>query len=207
MVSVEPGELRRMIRAAPAIRRRSLRRGLGWSLCDVPFGRQRTSISRATSLAFAFKHALRPSDARIFAWLQRERPAKTWQKNYRCPDVAVFLPGNPAEDRQTHWYGGPDFAVEIMSRHDRSREKFDFYFKVGVRELLLVDRRPWRLELYRRDKSQWNTVGHSAVDDASPSILAQRGAATRFSTGPGSDAPPDRGKSGQRQREVARLSR
>ena len=40
------------------------------------------------------------------------------------PDVAVFLPGNPAQDRGTHWFGGPDFAVEIISRYDRSREKF-----------------------------------------------------------------------------------
>jgi hypothetical protein len=37
-----------------------------------------------------------------------------WKTNYRCPDVAVFLPGNPAEDRDTHWYSGPDFAVEVL---------------------------------------------------------------------------------------------
>ena len=67
----------------------------------------------------------------------------SWKKNYRCPDVAVFLPGNPAEDRGTHWLGGPDFAVEVLSPDDRSRKKLDFYAKVGVRELLLVDRKPW----------------------------------------------------------------
>jgi Uma2 family endonuclease len=72
-----------------------------------------------------------------------------WRKNFRVPDVAVFLAGNPAQDRDTHWVGGPDFAVEIISRHDRSRRKFAFYAKVGVRELLLVDRKPWALELYR----------------------------------------------------------
>jgi Uma2 family endonuclease len=75
--------------------------------------------------------------------------ADKWTKNFRCPDVAVFLPGNPAEDRKTHWLGGPDFAVEIISPGDRSRKKLDFYAKVGVRELLLVEREPWRLELYR----------------------------------------------------------
>ncbi len=72
-----------------------------------------------------------------------------WEKNYRCPDVAVFLKGNPAKDCDTHWYGGPDFAVEIVSPNDRSRDKLDFYAKVGVRELLILDRKPWRLELYR----------------------------------------------------------
>jgi Uma2 family endonuclease len=75
--------------------------------------------------------------------------ADKWRKNFRCPDVAIFLPGNPAEDRKTHWLGGPDFAVEIISPGDRSRKKLDFYAKVGVRELLLVEREPWRLELYR----------------------------------------------------------
>lgn len=65
--------------------------------------------------------------------------ADLWRKNYRCPDVAVFLPGNPAEDRGSRWLGGPDFAAEVVSLHDRSRKKFDFYAKVGVRDLLLVE--------------------------------------------------------------------
>src|SRR4051812_29702937 len=51
-----------------------------------------------------------------------------WTRNYRVPDVAVFLKGNPAQDRETHWFGGPDFAIEIVSPFDRSRDKFDFYF-------------------------------------------------------------------------------
>ena len=78
----------------------------------------------------------------IFAGCNVSDQPKRWRTNYRCPDVAVFLPGNPAEDRGSHWFGGPDFAVEILSRFDRIREKFGFYAKVGVRELLLVDRRP-----------------------------------------------------------------
>jgi Uma2 family endonuclease len=89
-----------------------------------------------------------------------DRPRR-WKRNYRCPDVAIFLPGNPAEDRGTHWFGGPDFAVEIISPYDRSRQKFDFYAKVGVRELLLVVRRPWSLELNRRVDKQFNLVGKS----------------------------------------------
>src|SRR5690349_19077675 len=42
-----------------------------------------------------------------------------WEQNYRCPDVAVFLPGTSAQDRGSHWLGGPDFAVEILSPGDR----------------------------------------------------------------------------------------
>lgn len=96
-----------------------------------------------------------------------DRPDR-WKRNFRCPDVAVFLPGNPAEDRGSHWFGGPDFAVEIISRGDRSREKFDFYAAVGVRELLLINRRPWRLELYRREGETWHRVGNSTPEDSVP---------------------------------------
>ena len=81
-----------------------------------------------------------------------------WTQNYRCPDVLVFLNDNPAEDRSTHWFGGPDFAVEIVSRWDRSREKIDFYSKVGVRELLIIDRDPWQLELLRLTDGQLRSI-------------------------------------------------
>jgi Uma2 family endonuclease len=118
-------------------------------------------------LAAVMKQALRPMQRiRILPGCNVSDHPKRWKKNYRCPDVAVFLPGNPAEDRETHWYGGPDFAAEILSAYDRSRQKFGFYAKVGVRELLLVARRPWCLELYRRSAPDWNLVGesHPALD-------------------------------------------
>ena len=72
--------------------------------------------------------------------------------------------------RGAYWLGGPDFAVEVISRHDRSRKKFDFYAKVGVRELLLVDRKPWALELYRLQDGKLALVGKSDLDH--PEILA-----------------------------------
>jgi Uma2 family endonuclease len=63
--------------------------------------------------------------------------------------VAVFLSGNAAQVFETHICGPADFLVEIVSPGDKSRERFDFYAGLGVRELLLVDRDPWSLELYR----------------------------------------------------------
>ena len=74
--------------------------------------------------------------------------ADDWTKNYRCPDVAVFLPGNPAEDRGSHHFGGPDLAVEILSVGDLALEKLPFYAAVGVRELWVLDRDPWRLSRF-----------------------------------------------------------
>ena len=91
-----------------------------------------------------------------------------WEKNYRCPDVAVFINGTRAEDRGTHWYGGPDFAVEIVSPNDRTWEKLPFYEKVGTRELLIVDRDPWVLTLLRCTKGRLEEVGRSTTETTIP---------------------------------------
>ena len=85
--------------------------------------------------------------------------ATKWTQNYRCPDVCLYLSGNPAEDRRTHWYGGPDFALEIVSPHDRSRDKLDFYAGAGTREVLIVDRDPWRMELYQLSRGKMRLRG------------------------------------------------
>ena len=86
-------------------------------------------------------------------------PPADWRTNYRCPDVAVYLRDNPAEDRGSHWYGGPDIAVEIVSPGDRSRQKLGFYAAVGTRELFVLDRDPWALELYRLAGGELQSVG------------------------------------------------
>ena len=86
-----------------------------------------------------------------------------WLFNYRIPDLVVVFPGGAARDCDTHWCGGPDLIVEIPSRGDRSRDKLDFYAAIGVRELLLVDRWPWALELYRLDAGRLVLAGRSDV--------------------------------------------
>lgn len=73
---------------------------------------------------------------------------KGWKKNYRIPDIAVKLKDGLARILKNHWVGGPDFIVEIVSEGDRSRRKLDFYAAIGTREVLVVDRDPWSLELY-----------------------------------------------------------
>jgi len=123
-------------------------------------------------LAVAIKMALSPSEeVRIFPGCNVTDRPRGWKRNYRCPDVAVFLPGNPAKDHKTRWYGGPDFAVEVLSPQDRSREKFDFYAKVGVRELMLVARRPWALELYRHGDEGWSLAG-KATEETTDLVLS-----------------------------------
>ena len=76
-----------------------------------------------------------------------------WKSDFRCPDVAVFLNATGAEDCDSHWRGAADFLIEIISPDDRTREKLSFYAQLGVREVLVVDRAPWSLDLYRLDAS------------------------------------------------------
>ncbi len=88
-----------------------------------------------------------------------------WRQNFRCPDVLVFLDGNTAEDRDSHWFGGPNFAIEIASPGDRSYEKLAFYASVNTDEVLIVDRHPWQLVLFRRQDDAMVEVGRSTADD------------------------------------------
>ena len=114
-------------------------------------------------LTMAFACALE-GRATVFPGINVSDRRKDWEQNYRCPDVAVVLPGSKAVDCGPYFLGGPDFVVEIASDYDRSREKFDFYANVGVRELLLVDRNPWQLELYRLTDAELKLVGSSQPD-------------------------------------------
>lgn len=72
-----------------------------------------------------------------------------WMQNFRVPDVVVVLKGGKARDCDTHLCGGPDFLIEILSLYDKSYDKLDFYAKIGVRELLLVDPDSRGVELFR----------------------------------------------------------
>ncbi len=114
------------------------------------------------NLASAFRNAFATQpEIRVFPGVNVSDRRESWEKNYRCPDVAVVLPGSRAIDCDTFFFGGPDFVIEIASDYDRSRDKFDFYARLGVREFLLVDRDPWQLELYRLINGQLKLVGKS----------------------------------------------
>lgn len=110
-----------------------------------------------------------------------------WEHNYRIPDVVVVLPGSRARDCGTHWCGGPDFAVEIASPGDRSRQKLDFYAEIGVRELLLIGRDPWEVELFRLNAGRLEPVGRSALDNPTP--LASTVVPMSFRLAPGTPRP------------------
>ena len=110
-----------------------------------------------------------------------------WTHNYRCPDVAVFLTSTTAKNCDTHWCGGPDFAIEIVSEDDPTRDKISFYAKVGTRELLIVDRDPWQLELLRLRDSELKPDGTTTETKASP--LSSEVLLLSFQLVPGDERP------------------
>ena len=93
-----------------------------------------------------------------------------WLENYRNPDVAVYLNGNPAADHETHYVGGPDLAVEVVSPGETPSAKFAFYAAVGTRELLVVHRDPWRLELFALSDGKLELAGSSPAVVASATL-------------------------------------
>jgi Uma2 family endonuclease len=110
-----------------------------------------------------------------------------WEQNYREPDVAVVIEGSRAQDCGTHWCGGPDFVVEILSPNDLARKKLPFYAAIGVRELLIIDREPWAVELYRLQANELTLVGRSNLD--APELLTSAVLPLGFRLVPGAKRP------------------
>jgi Uma2 family endonuclease len=133
-------------------------------VCPLPNDEHQEVVTR---LSGAFLMALGwAGPAQVRAGVNVSDREEDWEHNYRGPDVVVFLADTAARNLGTHWVGGPDFAVEVVSPHDRSREKRSFYARVGTRELLIVDRYPWALELYRLRDGDLVPVGASSPEQS-----------------------------------------
>jgi hypothetical protein len=111
---------------------------------------------------------------------------KEWDKNFRIPDLSVMLKSGKAVDHDTFWLGGPDLVVEVCSPDEDPHEKLDFYESVGVRELLIVNREPWKLELFRFVRGELKLAA-----DATPNLgeLDSHAIPFRFSLAAGSERP------------------
>jgi Uma2 family endonuclease len=120
----------------------------------------------ASRLAMVLQEALGfDSDANVYAGVNVSDRSEDWTRNYRVPDVAVVLPGGRAEDCGEFLLGGPDFVAEIVSPGDQTLEKIPFYAQAGVRELLVVHRQPWSLELYALANQELTLAARGDVGD------------------------------------------
>jgi Uma2 family endonuclease len=88
-----------------------------------------------------------------------------WTQDYRVPDVAVALNDSGVSDCGTHWCGGPDLVVEVVSEGDQTRAKIPWYGTLRVKELLVIDRYPWSIELLRCQQGELVQVNQSDTDN------------------------------------------
>lgn len=118
----------------------------------------------ASELAAVLREVCRPLKPKVFAACNVSDREVNWTENYRCPDAAVYFPANPAQDKGSHWFGGPDFAVEVCSKKDRTWDKLDFYAGVQTRELFIIDRNPWQLSLLHLVNGKLVVVATSTLE-------------------------------------------
>ncbi|MGD0515934.1 MAG: Uma2 family endonuclease [Thermoguttaceae bacterium] len=128
-----------------------------------------------------------PGLAEVFPGINLAAQVGVWTEDYRCPDVAVFLRDTKAENCDTHWRGPADFLIEITSPGDRTHEKIAFYDKIGVHEVLIVNRETWTLELYQRQNDQLQKTAESRLPDAA--IFASLKVPLTFRLLPGEKRP------------------
>lgn len=110
-----------------------------------------------------------------------------WTEDYRCPDIAVFLRDTKAENCDTHWRGPADFLIEITSPGDRTHDKIAFYNRIGVHDVLIVNRETWPLELYQRQDDQLQLSAQSRLPDGA--TLASNKVPLHFRLIPGEKRP------------------
>jgi len=95
------------------------------------------------------QHWAKPNGCRVYHQINVSKPG-TWPNNYRIPDLVLLTPARFDIDCNEYFDGGPEVVVEIHSTGDEAYEKLDFYAKVGVLEVWIIDRdtkRPEVLEL------------------------------------------------------------
>ena len=141
-----------------------------YMMTPLPDNEHQQMVARFTA---AFEEVIDwPGLGEVFPGTNLTDRETDWQFDYRIPDVAVLLKSGKAQNFGTYCRGAADFLVEITSGDERVREKLPFYSRLGVRELLVVDRSSWTLELYRWQEGALRLVGQSSAE-ASQVMLSQ----------------------------------
>jgi Uma2 family endonuclease len=133
-------------------------------------------VGRLTSI---FDQIVEPLGGIVYPGANVTDRETDWTSNFRSPDVVVVLPGSKARDIGSAILGGPDFLVEIVSPYDKTRDKLAFYSKIGVRELLIVDRDPLELELYDLFENELRSPGQATAENRA--ILSSKVLSITFS--------------------------
>jgi Uma2 family endonuclease len=119
-----------------------------------------------------------PSLGKVRPGVNLAASAEDWERDYRVPDVVVFMADTSAENHNRFWTGPADFIVEITSPRDHTYEKLPFYSQIGVRELLIVNQQSWALELYRHQDGVLQKVAESTLEN--PELLSSEKLPLKF---------------------------
>ena len=78
-------------------------------------------------------------------------------ENYRIPDL-TFVSAERTNVMKPDGIrgGGPDAVIEVRSPSDETYEKLPFFAKLGVREVIVIDRDTKVVELFRLAGDQYN---------------------------------------------------
>jgi Uma2 family endonuclease len=92
--------------------------------------------------AFLKMHWAKPRGGQAIHEINVVHPADEadWINNYRIPDIVLLSPERLSFNRNTYILGAPLVCVEIRSPRDESYEKLDFYIRLGVPEVWIIDR-------------------------------------------------------------------
>jgi len=111
-----------------------------------------------------------PNGCRVYTRINVSEPG-TWPDNYRIPDIVLLTPERFHIDRNEYFDGGPDVVVEIHSPGDEAYEKLEFYAKLGVREVWILDRDTKRPEVFELAGDEYH-ARQADADDWIRSIVA-----------------------------------
>jgi Uma2 family endonuclease len=96
-------------------------------------------------------------------------------ENYRIPDLTFVAAGREslfAEDGIRG--GGPDAVLEVRSPNDESYQKLPFFAKLGVSEVIIVDRDTKQVEVFRLGAEGYQAVERMAGGDVESRALDVR---------------------------------
>ena len=85
------------------------------------------------------------------------------------PDQAYFVGDAPPQT----FNPSAEIVVEIVSPGDESRLKYEFYFRIGVAEVVIVDPEYRTVEWLVRDSSGFRPTEHSNLLDVSTTVLTE----------------------------------
>lgn len=91
------------------------------------------------------------------------------KENYRIPDLTFVRASRTAVMKADGIRGGPpDAVIEVRSPSDETYEKLPFFAKLGVSEVIVIDRDTKAVEVFRLARGEYSLV----APDASAAVTA-----------------------------------